>query len=168
MSQDGGVTPGNEADARWERERAERMRVRARRQPVILISVLNLLIVGVAATAVVDLRRLQTPSGTGLRWLQAALYGDCKDYLPSALPAPQRPARRTHDQFCQDLRSASRTAQQESVRVGVDLRVLDKDRVEVKLTRKGVTRTVQMHVVKRDGHWRVLRDELTCRSVGCA
>jgi hypothetical protein len=168
MGQDVGVTVTQTSDEQWELERAAKLKARARRQPVILITVFNLLITAVAGTAVVDLRRLKTPSGTGLRWLQAALYGDCKDYLTYSLPDPARPDRRTHDQFCQDLRTASRTAQAESVRVGMDLRVIGAEQVAVKLTRKGVTKTVVMHVVKRNGHWRVLRDELTCRSVGCA
>lgn len=165
MGQNGRVPTVADAE---ERERLARMRAKARRQPLILIILFNLLIVAVGTTAVVDLRRLQTPSGTGLRWLQAALYGDCKDYLTYSLPDPTRPDRRTHDQLCQDVRSASAAAQAESARVGLNLRLISNDRVAVQLTRKGVTRTVLLHVVRRDGHWRVLRDELTCRSVGCA
>ena len=168
MSQDDGVTVVEATNERSEQERLERQRAKARRQPVILIVLFNLLITAVGATAVVDLRRLQTPSGTGLRWLQAALYGDCQDYLTYSLPDPKRPDSRTHDQFCRDLRSASAQAQKESARVGLSLRLVAQDRVQGQLIRKGVTKTVVMHVVKHDGHWRVLRDELTCSSVGCA
>lgn len=157
-----------DTNARWERERAEKLQARARRQPVILITVFNLLIVAVAGTAVVDLRRLHTPGGTGLRWLEAALYGDCADYLTFSVPDPRRPEHRTHEQLCQDLRAASKAAANESARVEPGPPVVVRDRVSLKLTRRGVTKTVVMHVVMRGGQWRVLRDDLTCGSVGCA
>ena len=155
------------ADAQ-ERLRLERMRARARRQPLILIMVFNVLIVAVGMTAVVDLRRLQTPGGTGLRWLQAAVFGDCDDYLTYSIPDPSRPDSRSHEQFCQDLLRSSAAARAESLKIGFVLGPVGADRVQVRLTRRGVTKTVLMHVVKRNGHWRVVRDALTCSSVGCA
>lgn len=151
-----------------ERAWLERVRARNRRQPVILIIVFNLLIALVGWTAVTDLRRLQTPGGTGLRWLQAAVFGDCDDYLTYSLPDPERPDRRSREQFCQDLRSTSVAAKAEQLKIGFELRQVRADRVRLQLTRKGVTRTVELHMVRHEGKWRVLRDAVTCGSAGCA
>jgi hypothetical protein len=176
MRQDGGVTPAADVStaasadvsAAEEQARLERMRLRNRRQPVILIVIFNVLITLVGWTAVIDLRRLQTPGGTGLRWLQAAVFGDCDDYLTFSLPDPERPDRRSKQEFCQDLRAASTAAKDEQLKIGFELEQVRADRVRLQLIRKGVARTVELHVVKHEGHWRVLRDDVTCRSAGCA
>jgi hypothetical protein len=141
------------------------------RQPLVLIALVNVLILGIASVAVIDLRRLQTPGGTALRWLQAAVFGSCDDYLTYSVA--DRPDPRSRDQLCQDLRASTQQARKQALSIGLALRRVAPveaggDQVDIALTREGVTTTVVMHLVRREGRWRVLRDELTCRSVGCA
>lgn len=158
MGEDGGVEPGEQA----------RLRARSRRQVALLIVLTNLLTLFVAATAVVDLRRLQTREGVGLRWFQAAVFGDCNDYLTYSVADSAASDSRTEPELCTDLRRHSAAAQGDSLKIGFRLGQTQGDRVHVLLTRLGKTTEVEMHVVWRSGHWRVLRDAITCSSVGCA
>jgi hypothetical protein len=141
---------------------------RTKRQVALLIVTLNALLLFVAGTAVVDLRRLHTPQGVALRWFQSAVFGDCDDYLTYSVPDPGRADARTDAALCTDLRRASASAKGEALDIGFRLGEISGDRVHVLLTRKGETKDVVMHVVRRDGQWRVLRDDMTCGSVGCA
>jgi uncharacterized protein YcfJ len=145
---------------------------RARRQPLILIALVNVLVVAIAATAVVDLRRLQAPEGTALRWAQAAVFGDCGDYLTYSVADPSATDARSADQLCRDLRAATAMARDESLKIGLAVRrvVIGGSRAEVELvlTRKGVATDVSLRVARTAGGWRVLRDGLTCGSIGCA
>ena len=147
-------------------------RAKARRQPLLLIALINVLVMGIALTAMVDLRRLQTPGGTALRWVQAAVFGDCADYLTFSTPDPARSDTRSRDQLCRDLRAATSAARNESLKIGLALGRVRPDSegrtVEILLTRHGVRTPVTLRLVMRDGHWRVLRDALTCGSLGCA
>ena len=147
-------------------------RAKARRQPLLLIVLINALVLGIAITATVDLRRLQTPGGTALRWVQAAVFGDCGDYLMFSVPDPTRADSRPRDQLCRDLRASTLSARNEALKIGLTLGSTVSDgpgkRVEVTLTRKDVTTQLTLRLVRRAGHWRVLRDDLTCSSVGCA
>ncbi|MCW2544542.1 MAG: hypothetical protein JWM40_2094 [Frankiales bacterium] len=155
-------------DDRVEAAEQAQLRVRSRRQVTLLIVLLNLLILLVASTAVVDLRRLRTPEGVGLRWFQAAVFGDCKDYLAYSVADPESPDSRTEAQLCTDLRRHSPSSQGDSLKIGFRLGEIQGDRVHVLLTRAGTTKDLVMHVVWRAGHWRVARDAITCSSVGCA
>ena len=147
-------------------------RAKAKRQPLLLIALINALVLGIALTATVDLRRLQTPGGTALRWVQAAVFGDCGDYLMFSVPDQSRADSRSHAQLCRDLRASTSSARDEALKIGLALGATEADgggeRVEITLTRKGVKSRLILRLVKRGGRWRVLRDELTCGSVGCA
>lgn len=157
-----------EAEAAAEAKR----RVKARRQPLILIALVNSLVLGTGATAMVDLRRLQTPEGTALRWAQAAVFGDCDDYLQFSVGDRTRPEERTPDQLCRDLRASTEPARSDALRIGLRLgRVLRQPygaEVELVLTRMNEPVQLDLRLVKVAGHWRVVRDPLTCASIGCA
>lgn len=148
-----------------------RKRARQRRQPLILIGLVNVLVLGVAATAVIDLRRLHTPGGTALVWTQAAVFGDCGDYLSYSVPDPSISDGRTSKKLCQELRSSTAQARQESGKIGLRLEQVDArgDRAtaRLRLIRDGKGTSVSMQLEKRGGRWRVVRDALTCGSVGC-
>ncbi len=147
-------------------------RARARRQPLILIGLVNALVLGTGVTASIDLRRLQTPGGTALRWTQAAVFGDCDDYLAYSVPDSTTADERSPSELCRDLRASTEQARADSVRIGLQLgRVLPQPygvEVEIVLSRSGTPVPLAMRLVQVDGHWRVVRNELTCASVGCA
>jgi hypothetical protein len=145
-------------------------RAKMRRQPLYLVAVVNLLIIGVALTASVDLRRLRTPGGVALRWTQSAVFGDCSDYLMFSVADGTED--RTQDQLCRDLRARTQQARTDNLQIGLALRTVRAGSrgatVQVTLTRKGAPTPLRLHLVKRSGRWKVLRDTSTCASVGCA
>ncbi len=145
---------------------------RSRRQAVILLVVVNTLVLGLGLVAAVDLRRLRTPGGTALAWVQAAVFGDCTDYLRYSVAAGDVPDTRTDRALCRDLRHATASARNESSRIGLRLgRVVRRDArasADVVLTRSGKPVALHLTLVHRDGRWRVVRDARTCESVGCA
>ena len=96
-------------------------RVKAKRQPLLLMGLVNALVLGIGVTAMVDLRRLQTPEGTALRWTQAAVFGDCDDYLSYSVGDRTRSDERSPDELCRDLRASTRQARAESARIGLTL-----------------------------------------------
>ncbi|MGZ6825950.1 MAG: hypothetical protein ACXVGH_04095 [Mycobacteriales bacterium] len=162
------------AEQRWrEAELAAeaKQRAKARRQPLILIALIDALVLGIGLTATVDLRRLQTPGGTALRWTQAAVFGDCPDYLEFSVPDRSVPDARTTDELCQDLRSATQQARTDQLKIGLRLAGVhtagERALVGVVIVRKEVPTRVSMHLVRTGGHWRVVRDSYTCGSVGC-
>lgn len=145
---------------------------RARRQRLLLLVVINALVLGIGLVASVDLRRLRTPGGTALRWVQAAVFGDCADYLEFSVAAGDVSDRRTRDELCQDLRQATAKARADQLRIGLHLGPVRHDSrtatASVTLTRDGAPTVLLVRLVRRDGRWRVLRDAATCSSVGCA
>lgn len=145
---------------------------KAHRQQALLLAVVNALVLGIGVVATVDLRRLATPGGTALRWVQAAVFGDCGDYLQFSLPASDAPDKRSDSELCQDLRTATAQARADQLTIGLHLGPVAASRsdalVSVVLTRSGKESRVNVHLVRRDGHWRVVRDAATCSSVGCA
>ena len=148
----------------------ERRRARMRRQPLILVALVQVLVVGIALTAAVDLRRLRTPQGVALRWTQAAVFGDCDDYRTFSVSdeIESRPA----TQVCRDLRAATAEARNNNLSIGlvVDRVRRDGERatVSITLTRAGKRTPLSVTLVRRDGEWKVLRDTATCGFVGCA
>ena len=158
--------------ARLEEEERERRQRKLRNQPRILLVVVNTLVLATGLTATLDLRRLATPGGTALAWTQAAVFGDCEDYLRYSVADRTVPDSRTEDQLCRDLRASTQQARADSVSIGLTLgRVLEQPygaEVEVTITRAKVPTRVAMKLVRSDGHWRVVRNALTCSSVGCA
>jgi len=147
-------------------------RARVRRQTVTLLLVLNALVLGISLVAAVDLRRLATPEGTALRWVQAAVFGDCEDYLRYSVADPELPERRAESELCQDLRQATAEARRNSLTIGLGIGTVEEQEstatVSVLLRRAEQPTVLTVHLVRRDGDWRVLRDRGTCESVGCA
>jgi hypothetical protein len=145
---------------------------RARRQVVVLLVVLNALVLGIGLVASVDLRRLRTPGGTALRWVQAAVFGECDDYLRFSVAAGDVPDHRTRDALCRDLRAATAPARTEQLQIGLRLGPVvvrgDRATAEVVLSRRDEPVTLHLTLVRSEGRWRVVRDAATCESVGCA
>ena len=85
---------------------------------------------------------------------------------------PTRPDSRSRDELCADLRASTADERNEQLRIGLRLgRVTqrgDRADVQVVLTRHDVATPVRMHLVRTGGRWTVLRDAVTCGSVGCA
>ena len=152
-------------------QQAERKRqAKIRRQPLVLIALVNVLILGVGVTAVVDLRRLHTPGGTALRWANAAVVGNCGDYLEFSVPDPAGSDSRSRDQLCKDLRAAtaaSRLELQRDLRLARVTSAGSRARVDLTLVRMAGSKRVTVQLVRLQGHWRVVRDALTCGSFGC-
>jgi len=147
-------------------------RARVRRQSVLLLLVVNTLVLAMAAVAAVDLRRLGTPEGTALRWVQAAVFGDCRDYLRFSVADPDLPEQRAEEELCRDLRSATAEARRSSITIGMEVGEVqvarDTATVTVLLRREAEEAALALHLVRRGGEWRVLRDRALCESVGCA
>lgn len=166
------VTSVEDRYAELEAVAEAKRRVKQQRQRPLLIAVINALVLATGFTVMVDLRRLQTPEGTALRWTQAAVFGDCKDYLGYSVADPAGTDRRTRDELCRDLRAATEEARQESSKIGLELgRVLKRSsaaEVEIVVTRDRRPMPVAMRLVRVDGKWRVVRNQITCASVGCA
>lgn len=145
---------------------------KTRRQVVLLLVSLNLLVLAIGLVASVDLRRLRTPAGTALRWVEAAVFGDCADYLTYSVADAQAPETRSPEQLCRDLRVSTLTQRTELLRIGLRSGPVVRRGAEatatVVLTRPAGTSTLTVHLVRRGGRWRVLRDAVTCGSVGCA
>ena len=162
----------NERYAALEAEAAEKRRAKARRQPLLLIGLTNALVLAVGATAAIDLRRLQTPEGTALAWTQAATFGVCDDYLGLSVADPSLPDRRSRDDLCDDLRTGTAEDRELSSEIGLRLGTVTEtgNRAEVSLvlTRDDVDKALLVRLVRGEDGWRVIRDSVTCGSVGCA
>lgn len=147
-------------------------RARVRRQTLTLLLVVNILVLGIGLVASVDLRRLRTPEGTALRWLQAAVFGECDDYLRYSVADVDLPDRRAEQELCQDLRQATAKARRESLTIGLDVATVrrsgDTVTVTVRLRRAEEETSLTLHLVRDGGRWKVLRDAGTCSTVGCA
>jgi hypothetical protein len=145
---------------------------RARRQRLLLLVVVNSLVLAIGLVASVDLRRLRTPGGTALRWVQAAVFGDCSDYLRYSVAASDVADPRSPSEVCTDLAVASKDAQNNQLSIGLHpgrvTRTGAGATAVITLTRDGKAQAMTIHLVRRDGAWRVLRDAVTCGSVGCA
>jgi hypothetical protein len=164
-------------EQRYRRLEAEAEAVRARkqrRQPLILIALVNALIIATALTVMVDLRRLHTPGGTALAWVQAAVFGDCEKYRRYSVsdPLSALPDSRTTNERCRDLRAATATARADSIRVKLTLgriqRRGDRAQVAVELTQSGTATPLSLNLVRSDGRWRVVRDASVCSHLVCA
>jgi len=150
---------------------ADRLR-KMRRQPLILLGVLNALVLAVGTTAALDLRRLQTPGGTSLAWVEAAVFGDCTPYRDLSVPVPGVVERRSPGQVCKDLKATTAPARTETARIallpGPALERGQAASSAIRVRRPEGDRTVQVQLRKVDGRWRVVRDAATCQAVGCA
>ena len=140
---------------------------RIRRQPVVLLAVVQALVLAVGLTAAVDLGRLATPRGTALAWVEAAVLGDCVAYARLSVPADPRPA----DQACTALRRATATARTELARIGLAAGPASvagtTAEVPVTVLRPEGRLTVRLPLVRHDGAWRVVRTDAVCAAFGC-
>lgn len=169
------VSKGSLLEQRYGEQEAAadaRRRARSGRQVLILLALVDALVLGTGLTAMVDLRRLQTPGGTALRWTQAAVFGDCDDYLSYSVGDRSGGDSRTSGELCRDLRASTAQARADSIRIGLALGpVVQQARaaqVEVVLTRDRKPVHVPMRLVQVGGRWKVVRDGPTCAAVGCA
>lgn len=161
----------SDLDARYaELEAAadDKRRARMRRQPLLLIGLLGALVLGIGAVASVDLHRLRTPQGVALRWAQAALFGDCGDYLRFSTGPVDRP----QAELCRDLRSATAQARRDNVQIGLKVRSVtvrgSTAVVVLDVTRTGVVQHATVDEQRSGGRWRVVRDATSCAVLGCA
>ena len=147
-----------------------RRRAKARRQGVILLVVVNVLVLATAATAAVDLRRLRTPEGTALLWAHAAILGNCDDYLAFSVAGQTRADARTPAELCRDLRASRDPAHSltTGIRLAGVLRRGHGAEVQIVLTNGHRPVQVALRLVERGGRWRVVRDDQACASMGCA
>lgn len=150
----------------------ERRRARMRRQPLLLIGLVGALVVGIGIVSSIDLRRLQTPQGVALRWTQAAVFGDCEDYLHFSVGPAGGTEDRSRAKLCRDLRAATADARRHNIEIGLRVRATTRSgsraTVALDLTRKGDTRRAQVDLRRAGGRWVVERDATTCAGVGCA
>jgi hypothetical protein len=147
-------------------------RARMRRQPLLLIALLQFLVVGIGLVAAVDLRRLQTPQGVALRWTQAATFGNCDDYLHFSIGNDDR----SRAELCRALRAMTADARLNNAQIGLAVR---------HVTRHGSTAVVRLDVSQNVSHnkdvqhavldlrraggrWVVVRDATSCAIVACA
>lgn len=151
-------------------EEIKRLR-KQRRQPLLLLALINALVLGTGATAAVDLRRLNTPGGAALAWTQAAVFGDCDDYQAYSVAVDPAADRRTSQELCRDLRATTEQARSQSLTIGITRdRAVQKGNaatVELTVTRRSVPTSVLLSLERKDGQWRVLRTAEACR-IGCA
>ena len=141
------------------------------RGPIGLIGVLVVLSLAVGTVAAIDLRRLQTPEGTALAWVGAAVFGDCKAYERLSVPGDREQDRRTREERCTALQDLTAPARERSAAYGIDLVELEPDggraRARMRLTRPAGTRVVDLSLQRDDSGWRVVRTAATCRVLRC-
>ena len=158
-------------DARYaelEAEADDKRAARMRRQPLVLIALVGGLVLAVGLVSSVDLRRLRTPQGVALRWAQAAVFGDCDDYLHYSTGPDQRPRM----DVCRDLRAMTEEARQHNTEIGLTVRQVTTHGstavVVLEVTRKDDVREAQIDERRSGGRWLVVRDATTCAVVLCA
>ncbi|MDT7544558.1 MAG: hypothetical protein QOE99_668 [Actinomycetota bacterium] len=142
---------------------------RVRRTPGVVIGILALLVLAVGVTAAVDLRRLQTPRGASQAWTEAATFGDCRAYFALSRAA-EADARSESDQ-CRQLRRSTADARAQSAAYSFTPVAVERHgrtaTVVMRLRRPGGTVTAELHLVRRNSDWLVLREPPTCGVVGC-
>ncbi|MBK5306096.1 MAG: hypothetical protein JJD92_05350 [Frankiaceae bacterium] len=143
---------------------------RIRRTPGVTIGILAGLVLAVGVTAAVDLRRLQTPRGAALAWSEAATFGDCRTFLSLSRPNDPLAERRTDDEICRALRSATEQARADSTRISVEVTSVDQRggtaTVSVAVRGPAGVRATDLELVRRGDDWLVLRQP-GCEGPGC-
>ena len=153
--------------ARAEEKNEVRKAATVRRGPVGLVAVCLGVALVVGVTAAIDLRRLQTPSGTALAWAGAAVFGDCTAYRELSQPDAEGDAR------CRALREATEENRESAGEVDLAVEEVERsgDRAEVSVRVQlpdDPPRTVVLDL-RRDGdRWRVQRKGEACRVLTCA
>lgn len=154
--------------AELEAQADEKRSARMRRQPLLLVGLVGALVLAVGVVSSVDLRRLRTPQGVALRWAQAAIFGDCDDYLRFSTGPDDRP----RADVCRDLRAMTEDARQHNIEIGLTVRqVTTRGSTAVVLldvTRKDDVQHAQLDERRSEGRWLVVRDATSCAVVLCA
>jgi hypothetical protein len=168
------TTQGTTQEQRWARdERTLDVQTikRIRRTPGVVIAILLLLTLAVGVTAAVDLRRLQTPRGAALAWTEAATFGNCRAFLALSKPDDPNAERRTDDEICRALRSATAEARRDVTRISITPRSVEqhgRTAVAVILVRgPNGTRELRLDLVHRGDDWLVVRGAGACGDVPC-
>jgi hypothetical protein len=153
--------------AEAEQRTAGRSRATARRGPVSLIAVCLGVALAVGVVAAVDLRRLQTPTGTALAWTGAAVFGDCTMYRELSVPTVE-----DADTQCRELRRTTAPARERAAEVEIEVVGVERDGDDAVATvrlERPLQRTVELSLpLRRSGDgWAVVRTDEVCAAVGC-
>lgn len=147
---------------------AQRERKIRRTGPLaLLILIILLLLVG--WTTAIDMRRLNTPGGTALSWVEAATFGDCSRYRDLSVPPEGVRENRTSGAVCSALRARTQSNREQQTTIVV--RLISSRTGEATVDVEQIdqpTRRAEVNLVKRDGRWKVVLDGDTCNPVGCA
>jgi hypothetical protein len=142
-----------------------------RRTPGVVIAILLLLTLAVGVTAAVDLRRLQTPRGAALAWIEAATFGNCRAFLALSVVDDPTAETRTDDELCQALRKATADARADVTRIKITPRTVEQHgRTAVAVvTVRGPdgARDARLDLVHRGHDWLVIRSAGACGDVAC-
>jgi hypothetical protein len=157
------------ADA--EGSRSGRSAATAKRGPISLIAVLLGVALAVGVVAAIDLRRLNTPTGTALAWTSAAVFGECTRYLDLSRPADT--AEDNPDEQCRALQQRTEPARESAGEVEIEVTAVEQDGDEAVATLRLArperrTVTVPLPLRRSGDGWVVLRDEQVCAEIGCA
>lgn len=123
----------------------------------------GLLVLLVALTAAVDLRRLQTPRGAALAWTESAVFGGCRPYLSLSTAQGET---RSDDEVCAAL--TARTAPARKHTEGYDLHAVSVAQtgahatVVIEVRTPQSTSRVTEELVRQDHTWRVVRPPSAC------
>lgn len=184
LSQPAAPPPG-ELPAETARQRADRIyaaseaslqgyyATRRRRGPPILLATVLVLTLAVAIVVAVDLRRLQTPRGTALAWVGAAIFGGCQNYDELSVAAPgATPDPRSDRARCLALTRQTEANRRQAARITIDAgRVVQQGRratVEMTVVRPDAGRFLLSVPLRRAGDgWVVVRTPAVCRAVAC-
>jgi hypothetical protein len=143
---------------------------RMRRTPGVVIAILVLLTLAVGITAAVDLRRLQTPRGAALAWVEAATFGNCHAFLALSKVDDPTAERRTDDEICQALRTATADARGHVTEISIELRSVEQHgrtaTVAIDVRGPDGTRQVRLQLRQRGHDWLVVRSAGAC-DVSC-
>lgn len=130
---------------------------------------LVVLSLAVGTVAAVDLRRLQTPTGTALAWAGAVVFGDCTAYARLSI-APESEDR-GDAAVCRELRAGTEEARAEAARIGIDLESVEQRGREaaarVQIRRGDDVTSVELELRRKGDGWGVVLTEEMCRQVGC-
>jgi hypothetical protein len=153
-----------------EETRSGRTAASARRGPISLIGVCLGVALAVGVVAAVDLRRLQTPTGTALAWTGAAVFGDCTAYRELSLTPTGPPDAETQ---CRQLRQATETNRERAGEVEIEVTAVEEGEqdasasVRLQRPQRGAVQ-VEVPMRRVDDGWVVLLTDELCAKVGCA
>lgn len=154
-----------------EARKGDRTRATARRGPISLIAVCLGVALAVGIVAAVDLRRLQSPTGTALAWTGAAVFGNCTAYRDLSLTTPADA--RDPDEQCQALLRLTEPFRERAGDVEIEVVDVEQDGdravATVRLARPDRRTTdVPLPLRRVDDGWVVLLTDDVCDAVGCA